>query len=206
MDISDFYRVCINLDEREDRWIESQPQFERTGIVVERLSAERGNNPVEGCALSHFKVLDYCYKYDVHAMIFEDDVQFSRNIDNLKEYLKALDSIKWDMLYLGANVTSPIYPVSDLFGQLTSAQSTHAYLVNREFISTILACRGLIGKHLDLIYSENIVPYNDCFITIPMLATQRPSFSDIENRPVNYNWMEDRYKVQLEKGILDGRS
>jgi len=206
MDIKDFHTVCINLNERTDRWAESQEEFSKANIRVARFSGIKNSNPIVGCALSHFAVLEQCLELNMNAVVFEDDIKFSPKIVGLGDYLNALDALQWDMLYLGANITSPIYRVSNLFGKLTSAQSTHAYLVNIRFIPFILSHSSMLGKHMDLIYSENIVPHNECFITIPMLATQRASFSDIENRVVNYDWMEERYETHLKKGMKDGKS
>lgn len=200
MDIKDFYPVCINLDERVDRWHESSLEFIIAGLEVNRVSAVRDTNPIVGCAISHFKVLKECESLNKHAMIFEDDVQFTYDVLNLPSYLLALDGMNWDMLYLGANITSRIHRINKYFGRLTSAQSTHAYLVNKNFIPTILSYQGQIGKHMDLIYSEGIVPYHNCYITVPMLAIQRPSFSDIESRFVDYSWMFSRYSSNLERG------
>lgn len=201
MDIKDFYPVCINLKERTDRWTESQLEFSKAKIDVVRVDGLKDENPIVGCAKSHFNVLDFCLSINKHAMIFEDDVLFSDKIFKLYWYLKGLDGLEWDMLYLGANVTSPIYQVNEYFGRLTSAQATHAYMVNKEFIPTILAQESKVGKHMDLIYSENIVPYHRCYITIPMFAIQRPSYSNIEKKDVDYSWMYERYKLQLvEKG------
>lgn len=201
MDIKDFHRVCINLKERADRWEESLIEFSEAGFDVTRVDGVKSDNPVKGCAISHFNVLDFCHSIGKHAMIFEDDVKFTKDILNLEVYLKELGKLDWDMLYLGANISSPIHQINDYFGRLTSAQSTHAYLVNKNFIPVILSMQNKLGKHMDLIYSEDIVPYHNCYITIPLLAIQRPSFSDIENKNVNYSWMFDRYKLHLvEKG------
>lgn len=198
MDIKDFYRVCINLKDRPDRWSESLREFSRVNIDVARVNGLKKENPIIGCAASHFNVLDFCKDIDRHAMIFEDDVQFTKEF-SIQDYLDELDTVDWDMLYLGANITSPIYQVSDKLGRLTSAQSTHAYLVNKSFIPKVLACQNFLGKHMDLIYSENIIPHNNCFITIPLLAIQRPSYSDIEMKFVDYSWMHDRYRMHLVK-------
>jgi hypothetical protein len=103
------------------------------------------------------------------------------------------------MLYLGANICNPINKVNNWFGKLSHAQSTHAYCVNNKFIPVLLdTIRHNIGKHLDLVYTEEIIPHSSCYITIPMLATQRPSFSNIENKFVNYDWMEERYRSNLK--------
>jgi len=197
--IKDFNVVCINLDRREDRWEETKKELSSAHLLnyTYRFSAIEHENPVVGCALSHFTVLNETLSLDKHAMIFEDDVKFINNFTDMYLYLEELDSLNWDMLYFGANITQHIRLVSDKFVEVFHAQSTHAYCVNKRFIPTILEQKHLIGKHLDLIYAEDVIPRGNCYITRPMLATQRPSYSDIEKRPVNYDWMEDRFRKAL---------
>lgn len=201
MDISDFDIYCINLDERQDRWQESQREFSQLPFPkVQRVPAIKHSTPAFGCGLSHFQTLQRSLGRDKHVMIFEDDVRFINNFKELPEYLDGLDSLYfWDMLYLGANITTPLRKVSDRFARVYHAQSTHAYCVHKDFIATILKYKHLVGKPMDLIYAEDIIPDNCCFITIPMLAIQRPSFSNIEQRVVDYSWMENRYFEHLGK-------
>lgn len=200
MDIKDFNVVCINLVSRPDRWEESKKELSKSHLLpyVHRYESEVYMNPIEGCASSHFQVLQDSLDLDKHAMIFEDDVQFINNFEELPIYLDRLSGLDWDMLYLGANITQHVKVISDRFVKIFHAQSTHAYCVNKRFIPKVLEHKHLIGKHMDLIYAENVIPLGNCYMTRPLLAIQRPSFSDIEKRNVNYNWMEERYKNNLK--------
>lgn len=200
MDINDFHVRCINLEGRTDRWEESQKEFAKVGLEVLRFPAEPHSNPIVGCAVSHFTILTEALSRGKHAMIFEDDVQFLGE-PNIQEWLFSLDYMDWDMLYFGANITTPISRYSKGFGRLSGAQSTHAYCVNNAFIQEILNHSGLLGKHMDLIYSEDIIPHAKCYITIPIIAIQRPSYSDIEKKPVDYSWMVDRYYRNLTERL-----
>ena len=138
MDTKDFDIVCVNLDKRTDRWLESLYEFQKIGIRPIRFSAIVDSNPIVGCAMSHFIALQNAREQKKHLMIFEDDVMFINNYSDFGEYLDALDSLDWDMLYFGGNICRPIYPISDKLGKLTHAQSTHAYCVNLKFIDNIL--------------------------------------------------------------------
>lgn len=103
----------------------------------------------------------------------------------------------WWMLYLGANLMRPCYEVTDHLAQLTHAQSTHAYGVNKKYLPQIINFIENNHTFIDVIYAEGIVPQTPCFITIPMMAIQRTDFSDIENREMNYDLPIQRYKRQL---------
>lgn len=197
MDTRDFKIFCINLDRRADRWEQSKKEFYKLYLDdVCRFSAVDHKDPVVGCAMSHFSILNMWKDLGKHLIIFEDDVQFINNYEDIDNYINEASSIGWDMLYFGANIVQPFRPISSTLGRLSHAQSTHAYCVHKDFIKHLVEYKPLIGKPMDLIYAENVVPYNRCYITIPMLAIQRPSFSDIEKKHVNYSWMEDRFNKE----------
>lgn len=202
MDINNFRIFCVNLDKRTDRWEESKKEFHKIGFDnICRFSAIEHENPVIGCALSHFAIMELYKNHDKHLLIFEDDVQFINNYMHIERYLEEVQTLNWDMLYLGANITQPFYPISDTLAKVYHAQSTHAYCINKSQIVYLLSFQNQIGKPLDLIYAENVFLKN--YITIPMLAIQRPSYSDIEKRFVSYNWMEHRYYQNKKERIYD---
>jgi len=107
--------VCINLDRRPDRWEESQKEFEKLNIVVERISALDGRfiKPPPGfkyppgafaLLLTHIEIIKDAIKNNYkNFLLFEDDVAF---IDNFYEKFNAkIDFLPddWDMFYLGGN-------------------------------------------------------------------------------------------------------
>lgn len=108
------YRCVINLDQSTDRWSALQPQFDRLGLEVERLSAVLGRalpeeelqrwcapsgfgylyplTPGEvGCFLSHRKAWTRFLETDeVWCAVFEDDIVLA---EELGEYMSAHDWI-----------------------------------------------------------------------------------------------------------------
>lgn len=197
MDISDFDIYCISLNSRRDRWQESKEEFAIASIAsVYRFPAIFLNDdPITSCMLSHYAVMELCE--NKHIMIFEDDVKFLHDKYTLDMCLKNLPE-DWDMLYLGGNICKPFTAVNRHIGRLTHAQSTHAYCINKNFISKLLVYKKP-HKHLDLIYTEEVIPNHVCYITIPMIAVQRPSYSDIEKKYVDYSkWMQERYNANIQ--------
>lgn len=197
---------CINLDTRKDRWEDSQKEFKKLDLKVERFSGivytETSDpfwNRCIGCHLSHLAILKLAKSLNKSVFIFEDDIKF---INNYSEVLnKSLEELPedFDMFYLGGNICNKIYQVSDHLGKLTHAQSTHAYGVNINFINKILEKEEeFYTKRIDLIYADELIPFNNCYITIPMVSIQRPNFSDIEGKNVSYDaWMEERFYSNL---------
>jgi hypothetical protein len=197
MNIDSFY---INLDDRTDRNEQAIVEFEGVGLSPTRFAGHKRNNPIEGCIESHKAILNKMRGMDKHVLIFEDDVRF---VNDVKELLplafQELEQRSWCMFYLGGNICGPIQQVSPHLGRLSHCQSTHAYMVNKNFIDTLLLEIAGYTNHLDLFYTDRVVPRYPCFITVPMLAIQRPSYSDIEKKHVNYEWMFDRYNRNLKR-------
>lgn len=124
--INDYFDkvVCINLDRRPDRLQESQQQWTKHGLSVERISATDGNpmnwkherersvdlpnvQPtafagVAGCIASHTniwrKAKQECWK---NVLIIEDDCDLVNDLQNVfEEKIKEVPE-DWDLLYFG---------------------------------------------------------------------------------------------------------
>ena len=202
--------VVINLDRRPDRLkICREEEFpkiginpiRKSGVVVEQIENSWWRGTV-GCLLSHYHILQSAMLLNTNVFIFEDDVQFLDGAkENLESVCKELSDIDWDMVYIGGNILKPFYKVSNHLAKLNHCQSTVSYGVNKNFIEKLFSYIDLqqISKPIDMIYADDIIPYNNCFISIPMLAIQRDSFSDIENQNVEYsNYLEKRYWENLK--------
>jgi GR25 family glycosyltransferase involved in LPS biosynthesis len=194
----------INLDNRPDRLEQSMKELEKLGIEdkVERFPAIQNDEGWRGCLASHFQILRFATYRNHSAFIFEDDVEFIHDFrTTIEEASKELKDIKFDMFYLGGNICNTITQISPHLGKLSHAQSTHAYGISIDNINKILnIVNENQNKVLDLIYSENIIPYMKCYITIPMACAQRDGYSNIENKEVNYSsWMEKRFYEQLHR-------
>ena len=208
MNQNDFMKFIINLDKRQDRMTETLSEMKKLGIDdAKRFSAIPGNNGVIGCASSHLWCLGIALNNQRNVMIFEDDVMFINDYKEIFEQsLKELDQVDdWAIWYGGANICAQITQISPHLGRLTHAQSTHCLAVNLKYIGQILTIiPQLYNTPLDLIYSEIVVKNFPCYISIPMMAIQRPSFSDVERNFADYTgWMEDRFYANLKKTEVD---
>jgi hypothetical protein len=102
------------------------------------------------------------------------------------------------MVYFGGNVLKPFYQITDHLAKLTHCQSTHAYAINKHFVGGLVDWLENNQTYIiDVLYAEKVVPYNNCFITIPMLAIQRPDYSDIEKQNMTYDIPIQRYNKFL---------
>jgi GR25 family glycosyltransferase involved in LPS biosynthesis len=111
----------INLDERPEKWSRIQPIFKKLGLNVNRVSAINGwllpkkaiwelQGPYRkaitkghiGCLLSQISILKDAYERGFQLIwIFEDDVEFLEDINQIPELLKKLSVIDpdWDIFY-----------------------------------------------------------------------------------------------------------
>lgn len=202
-------QVVINLDKRPDRLkqcmekefpkIKSRP-IRKPGVLFTNTNNQWWNGAI-GCLLSHFQALEAAACLESNIFIFEDDVSFIGNKDdiykNLNSACRELEKIEWDMFYIGGNILKSFQQVTPHLAKLEHCQSTVSYGVNKKFVHTLLKYIDLthIDRPIDVIYADTVVPKHNCFISIPMLVIQRDSFSDIEGKEINYSeYLERRYK------------
>jgi hypothetical protein len=196
----DFFEeiFCINLDRRKDRWVESLKEFDKVGITerVRRFSGFESEIGWEGCSRSHRFVWELAREWGLkNVLIFEDDVQFKPNAEeNLRNSLSQLNS--WDWLFLGCNLINGAKRVSEFLIKPNGAFALHAYAINMQVFSNHTVYADLHDSNrVDVCVNHGVVKNKDikCYATYPMIATQRPSMSDIENWNADYSHMDRSY-------------
>ena len=168
---------CINLDRRTDRWEESKAEFEKWNLNVERFPAIDGG--VAGAATafnkSQYAVLKKAVKLD-KALILEDDVVFTNDFSSL---------IECDLFALGATVNKAKHDGKGY--RYIDGWATQAMVYNKKLMKWILDnFDPLCGTIYDEWLRVNVLPKFECYVAHPLIAWQRPSFSDIRNGYVDY--------------------
>jgi glycosyl transferase family 25 len=216
--------VYLNLEERTDRKKEIESELAKFNINAQHFNAFKvdldealkcmGNRtdldehslklaPSRvGASKSHIGAVQLAKdnNWD-NVLILEDDVKFVDNAPYILEQalLELKDLPRWDVLYLGANSMDTIKQISGHVGELTAAFCNHAYVVNKHFYDTILNYNWnqyLITDqfYLDICRDTRYTTYT----VLPIIATQKSSFSDIEGKEVNYeDVIKDSYKNTL---------
>jgi GR25 family glycosyltransferase involved in LPS biosynthesis len=200
---------CINLDKRLDRWEESQKEFQKINIEVERYSAFDGNKikNVEnlfvghfekagqfGCLISHLNIIKKAKESKIPSVvILEDDVVFCDNF-NQEFNLSMIEMPKdWDMIFFGSNhVHSPI-KISDRICKLRRAYSAHCYVIRDRMYDELIGLIEPMNEPLDVTYA-NIQSTHNCYVFNPHLVWQRPGYSDICEMVVDYTHV---HKISL---------
>lgn len=187
---------CINLDRRQDRWIECEEEFKKINLQVERVSAIDGqtitdnntgiNNGAYALVLTVQKIINEALAANLDKiLILEDDIEFTPEISHFNDEVKLLPN-DWVMLYFGGNHNGMNrIPVNQYFNKLHHTFTTHAVGINNEGMRLIADIVNTKTLQIDVLYAE-LQKRHNVYCFNKLMATQRPSYSDIENVVVNY--------------------
>ena len=198
--------LYINLDRRSDRRAHVEEQLSQVGFHnVHRVSGivPRQSGPSAiGCSLSHI----HCLEHGLHAgweqwIVVEDDIWFQDMAAFRSQWTawtqRHGDHHAFDVLLLAGNVVPPYDPVDDTCIQVRACQTTTGYLVTRTYAPILLANmkQGVVNlmraPQLHKLYAIDkfwfsLQRQHRWYLLTPITVCQRPDYSDIERRPVDY--------------------
>jgi len=200
----------INLDRRADRRRECEAELVKHGITAERFSAFDGQrfkkvSPLTmaevGCCMSHHALLKMQVDNGWQRMlVLEDDVVFS---DNTQELF--FDMIKdvpdgWDMLYFGGNhELVPDHVAGDVY-RCRRTYTTSSYAISLAAARAVIRNMSSNLMQADVVFSMNTQKRGNCYVVMPAIAWQRPSFSDIQNGFRDYTaFLKNRTEIALDR-------
>ena len=203
---------CINLKKRADRHFEAETELTHHGIDFEFVEGidgiemgyqaftgtdnEKGSPGDIGCKNSHLKVAKQARDLDAkNYLVFEDDVELSKDFQSqFAEYIKELPD-DWDMLYFGGNHDKPIFMVSKHIAKMSRTFTTHAIAINAKAYDQVIEVLENNDK-VDLCLSSLHAKLN-CYVFQPHLAWQREGFSDILNKKQDYKHLRNYRYIPL---------
>lgn len=195
----------INLDRRIDRLDHVKKEFESVRILdrVKRISAVDNPDGRIGLIKSFQKIFQDVKERNVeNVLIFEDDVHFiqeNKPIETLEKAISQVGNIEWSLFYLGANTHEKCNIFRPNLILLRNAFSAHAVAYNRKTYNQIINKFEntdqikSINDINDVFFCNEIQNKRTSFLVNPMIATQIPSFSDLEKKFVNYSFIEERF-------------
>jgi GR25 family glycosyltransferase involved in LPS biosynthesis len=129
------------------------------------------------------------------VLICEDDVHLLYGSMWVKEFVsKALPLMPdgWQQLYLGANIEEPgsMKKINDWLYRVKSAKALHACIYSE---AGLRACLEVSDLPYDEAIAKQLHKKGHAYIANPMLASQHPGYSDIRNKEVNYNFLQQRF-------------
>jgi GR25 family glycosyltransferase involved in LPS biosynthesis len=164
--------------------------------LVDGMTSEIGG--AEGLRLTVEKIFkESIEKKHSHILVFEDDVVFNENPNSfMGEVIKQLPDNYW-ITYLGAQCTRGFkrrYSANLL--QLDGAFATHAWMISLQGMKEIIGL-GLEAP-IDNFIVDKIQPAQNCYITFPLLATQRAGISSIGGQFIEWDFfITPRYYQKL---------
>jgi glycosyl transferase family 25 len=205
MNLSDLSKkiYVINLVERHDRKqhilkelkkinCENYILFEAINGNVE-LNNSKLKNGMFGLIKTYLKIYeDWILSDNENIMIIEDDCFFVDDFNQkLKEYIKNVPN-DWDMLYFGANhnyhMGMKTISINEKCIKLNNSYSAHCVLLKKHvFIELIESIKNFSVEN-DVMMANLQKKYN-AYSSKQLLTTQIESYSNIENKFVNYSWL-----------------
>lgn len=199
--------VCINLDERRDRWDQAQKAtasllggagLERFSAIKPDLAQNTVHNGRAGCLLSHRSVIKKAYREGLESvLVLEDDVCFHPRFQSLiQTTLSSLSQTNWDLFYLGFTPKASLLPAGKGLVRTYGGVTTHAIAYHRRAMPELLRrlpCEKKVlrflsrYKSLDRYYWQQLAPRMQCYAASPLLVFQRDDFSDIQQAHAHSN-------------------
>jgi hypothetical protein len=198
---------CINLDDRPDRWKETQAAFEGSGITPKRFPGTRHVEGWRGCGASHLALIREAKRRQYEwILIIEDDCapcdRFAERWPPLRDNLWATKD-KWDVFLGGpTQVHGPASHLTQDIILIDHAYALHFYVICARNYDAALKWDADKHGPID-------VYYRDIFqisTTLPLIAIQRPSPSDIRGINVDYSDIFSGSETTLEKLSYSGRT
>jgi GR25 family glycosyltransferase involved in LPS biosynthesis len=197
----------INLDHREDRNQHINEELSKTNIDKCKINRIPGvyvkGFGALGCSKSHCIALETFLnspETNQTCIIFEDDFEFTQNQTEINNLInKSFNELKeFDVLMLSSNILNYASTQCDFLNKILLAQTLSGYAVSRQYASTLLqnfkkgaSCLEMCGHSVHEfcidIYMQQLQPSGRWYCLNPKIGQQMNTFSDIENRVVQYN-------------------
>ena len=184
----------INLKERKDRNNNAIEQLTKLGIKPNRFDAIKKDIGIIGCAYSHLNCIYEAKKNNwPYVCIFEDDITII-NEDLLIDKVTKLITKNFDVLMLSGNNFKPYIEYNDYI-KVSKCYTTSAYIIKNNYydkwINNLNEGINLLEKTNNRIYSLDVYNHqlqreDNWWLIIPICCYQKPDYSNIENKDVDY--------------------
>jgi len=189
----------INLEKREDRNKSICNELKNIDFPedkIERFNAIFNKKGYLGCSQSHIKCLELAIERNYNCiMVVEDDLIFKKNFQYLVSCFNMIKDIDFKMILLTGNIKN-IGHISEQLYQAIDVKTTAGYIINKSYYKKCL--ENFKNTYNKLVETDNYMEYaidigwkklqieDKWIIFYPTLGYQAISYSDIENKIVNY--------------------
>jgi GR25 family glycosyltransferase involved in LPS biosynthesis len=203
----------INLDTRPDRKVFFENQMKILGLNATRFNAIKDSCGAVGCTLSHLELLKYAKQQNMdHILIMEDDIMFLRP-RLFAFYLNncLINHKDFDVLLIAGNNMDDYIRLDNYCVRIKKCQTTTGYLVKNHYYDKLIKNfeEGVnkLKQNIKLSSNYAVDQYwnslqlrDKWYLLTPLTVTQKPDYSDIEKKQINYNYlMLDLEKTKLKQ-------
>jgi len=205
--------IYINLDHRQDRRDIMSKFFEEGHIPLEkvvRFSAIKRQYGPLGCLESHTEVLRIAKRNGwANVLVLEDDLKWSNFEEGYTKLEELIKLPKWDVIMLAGWYAKYDFP------RVFDAYNAGAYLVNSQYINTLLKnreysvtnLRNGVGfdfrnpKYFADAYWNNLIAVDTWYCIYPCLCYQVDGFSDNGGRIIESSKIIGIYDAKVKKEV-----
>jgi len=189
----------INLKERVDRKESVEIELDKFGWEYTRFEAVKTKSGRVGCSMSHLKLLKMAKEKKLpYIVIVEDDIQF-KYVELFKKLFDNFmnSNLEYDVFLLAGNLRRPAVKVSPNIVKVYKSFTTTGYIVKEHYYDKMI---NNINEGINKLLKNENNGYNAIdtylmklqsldkwYISYPRTVTQKPDYSDIENKQVNYD-------------------
>jgi GR25 family glycosyltransferase involved in LPS biosynthesis len=180
----------VNLDNKvgRERMAVLDPHLKEHDIDYERWDATENTNGIVGLLWSMARLFRHCAQngFD-NVLVFEDDADIKIPFYPFMEHVWPQMPKDYHCLALGTNLLQKPTRYSENILHIKSSYSTHAIVYSLEAMKLILP---MIERHpflaYDILLRDELQPLGKYYCTFPQLVMQRPGYSNIEKKEVDW--------------------
>lgn len=191
----------INLPERIDRLSVSNAILHEAGVDYTLWKATKDEDGKKGLCLTMKALFEYIMVTDIQDFIvLEDDCNFKLNINDFLNILVEQLPEDYDCLYLGCNLTSQPTRYSENLLKICTSYCTQAIAYSRRTVEIIMKDIDKIEPY-DIKLMKIIQSRGHSYCTFPMFCEQFESYSNIENKVMDWASYQRQTYASYTKGI-----
>jgi GR25 family glycosyltransferase involved in LPS biosynthesis len=196
--------VYINLDIRKDRDRDTKNELKKIkNKDISRISAIQKSNGAYGCLLSHYKAIEYSINYypDQHVLVCEDDIEFLEDpCPVISDIVKKVND--WDVIMIAHNTLKDTPTSFNTINKVVDSQTGACYLIHSSYRIKLLTLfkKTIDDFELSGVWNNFKHCSDQCWKSLQRIdnwyipstsngkriAKQRKSYSNIENKIVDY--------------------
>ena len=186
----------INLEDRKDRREAIENEISKLNFKnIVRINAIKDDTGYIGCAKSHILAIEHFQASGyTNCLILEDDFYFydhDKAKISLNEFDKIKNDIDWDIVFLSGRFFGEAVPTKCEYINklnLRKFRTTSGYILNLKYTDILknnINQAILLNRPLDVNW-DKIAKIGNWMLFNPKLGNQRPGYSDIVKKYVDY--------------------